>query len=78
MKFNEAVKSVPDVHSGEVCFTDTRVPVDALFDCLEAGESVEGFRRSFPAVRQEQIYTLLSTMRRATKRQALEGAPPSQ
>lgn len=28
-----------DVMSGALCFTGTRVPVQALFDCLEAGSS---------------------------------------
>lgn len=33
------VKIDPDILGGTPCFTGTRVPVKALFDCLEASDA---------------------------------------
>lgn len=46
--------------SGELCFTGTRVPVAALFDCLRAGRSVEFFLDGYPTVRPEQVKGILA------------------
>lgn len=39
---------------GEPCFRGTRVPVQTLFDHLQAGEPLSAFLRGFPDVSQEQ------------------------
>ncbi len=49
----------PEVLSGELCFTGTRVPVRNLFDSIRAGESLEDFMEGFPSVSREQIMAVL-------------------
>jgi len=40
-------------------FSDTRVPVETLFDYLKAGESIDDFLDGFPTVTREQVIGLL-------------------
>ena len=40
----------PEIMSGALVFTGTRVPVKSLFDYLEGGESVEEFLDDFPTM----------------------------
>ncbi len=40
--------------SGAPCFAGTRVPIKALFDYLEAGDSLNDFLDAFPSVTKEQ------------------------
>jgi uncharacterized protein (DUF433 family) len=49
----------PDVLGGIPVFSGTRVPVQALFDHLEAGDSLDVFLESFPDVRREQAISVL-------------------
>jgi uncharacterized protein (DUF433 family) len=44
---------------GTPCFPGTRVPVDSLFDHLEAGYSVDYFIAEFPSVKREQAVAVL-------------------
>ena len=44
------VKRDPEVMSGALCFTGTRVPVKALFDYLEGTSSLDDFLEDFPSV----------------------------
>ncbi len=44
----------PERMSGTPCFTGTRVPVESLFDYLEAGDTLADFLDSFPGVTREQ------------------------
>ena len=45
----------PDVMSGALVFSGTRVPVNLLIDYLKAGESLERFLEGFPSVSREQV-----------------------
>jgi uncharacterized protein (DUF433 family) len=49
----------PNVVSGATVFAGTRVPIDALFDYLEAGDSLDEFLNDFPSVKREQAIGLL-------------------
>jgi uncharacterized protein (DUF433 family) len=49
----------PDIMSGQAVFSGTRVPVESLFDHLEAGISLDDFLDDFPTVSKEQAVTLL-------------------
>jgi uncharacterized protein (DUF433 family) len=40
----------PEVHSGTPVFAGTRVPIQTLFDHLEAGDPIEVFLDDFPSV----------------------------
>ncbi len=65
------VKAVPIVHSdpeilgGTPVFVGTRVPAHVLFDCLEAGDSLERFLGQFPTVSREQAQAAIELARDA-------------
>jgi uncharacterized protein (DUF433 family) len=48
-----------DVMEGTPVFSGTRVPVQTLFDYLEAGETIDDFLEGFPWVTRDQIVALL-------------------
>ena len=54
-----AVERIAGKVSGAWLFTDTRVPVAALFANLEAGATVADFLEWFPGVTREQVATVL-------------------
>ncbi|MDO7852233.1 DUF433 domain-containing protein [Hymenobacter convexus] len=49
----------PDILGGQPVFTGTRVPIETLFDHLEAGVSVDEFLDDFPTVSKAQAIALL-------------------
>ena len=50
-----------DILGGQPVFTGTRVPVESLFDHLEAGVSLHSFLDDFPSVSKEQAIAVLDT-----------------
>jgi uncharacterized protein (DUF433 family) len=48
-----------EILSGQPVFTGTRVPVESLFDQLEAGISLGEFLEDFPTVSKEQAVAIL-------------------
>ncbi|OFV96555.1 MAG: hypothetical protein A3F68_02770 [Acidobacteria bacterium RIFCSPLOWO2_12_FULL_54_10] len=53
------VTSSPEVMGGSPVFAETRVPVQTLFEYLEAGETIEDFLEGFPTVSREQVIAFL-------------------
>jgi uncharacterized protein (DUF433 family) len=53
------VTSSPDILSGTPVFAGTRVPVQALIDYLEGGETIDDFLAGFPTVEREQVVAFL-------------------
>ena len=49
----------PDVLGGTPVFSGTRVPVRALIDYLEGGDSLEDFLADFPSVSREKAVAAL-------------------
>ncbi len=49
----------PNVLGGLPVFAGTRVPVRALFQYLEAGDTLEEFLENFPNVRREQAIAVI-------------------
>jgi uncharacterized protein (DUF433 family) len=49
----------PQRVSGAPCFFGTRVPVQTLFDCLAAGETLDQFLEDFEGVDREQAAAVL-------------------
>ena len=49
----------PEIMSGEPTFRGTRVLVRTLFDCIEAGHSLERFLEGFPTVDREMAMQAL-------------------
>ena len=55
----EVVQRDPDIHSGDLVFTGTRVPVGNLVDYLKGGESIEEFLLDYPTVQRWQLESYL-------------------
>jgi uncharacterized protein (DUF433 family) len=53
----------PQRMSGTPCFAGTRVPVQGLFDHLEAGDRLETFLEDFPGVTRDQAIAVLEISR---------------
>ena len=49
----------PEVMSGSLCFTGTRVPVKNLFDYLEGSSTLEEFLEDFPSVSRDRAVAVL-------------------
>jgi len=49
----------PDILGGTPVFRGTRVPIQALFDYLEGGETLEDFLDGFPTVSREAAISAL-------------------
>lgn len=53
------VTSSPDILSGMPVFAGTRVPVQALIDYIEGGETIDDFLAGFPTVERVQVLAFL-------------------
>ena len=53
----------PESLGGTPVLVGTRVPVQSLFDYLEAGDSLDEFLRQFPSVKREQAVAALDLAR---------------
>jgi uncharacterized protein (DUF433 family) len=49
----------PEIMHGTPVFRGTRVPIEALFDYLEGGETLEEFLEGFPTVSREMAVAAL-------------------
>jgi uncharacterized protein (DUF433 family) len=59
------IHSDPRIQGGVPVFFGTRVPVKNLFDCIEAGDSLDRFLADFPSVSREQAIAALELAREA-------------
>ncbi len=59
MNLKELISVDPDVLGGQTVFKGTRVPIESMFDHLEAGVSLNSFLEDFPSVSREQAIALL-------------------
>ena len=59
MDLNDIISTDPDVLGGQPVFKGTRVPIETLFDHLEAGISLDQFLNDFPSVAKEQAVAIL-------------------
>jgi len=64
MKLESVIQSDPDILGGTPVFVGTRVPVQSLFDHLEAGDSIGDFLEGFPSVRRDQVVAVLEASRK--------------
>lgn len=55
----------PQIQGGVPVFAGTRVPVKALFDYLEGGESLDRFLDDFPSVARDVAVAVLEQAREA-------------
>lgn len=61
----------PEIMSGTPVFDGTRVPVDALFNNLSAGVSLDEFLENFPTVTREQALAVLKFSHHALQKLGL-------
>ena len=59
------VHSDPEILGGTPVFVGTRVPVQALLDFLEGGDTIEEFLDNYPGVSREQAIAFLEEASRA-------------
>jgi len=59
MKRDAVVVIDPEIMSGEPCFAGTRVPVRALLDYIEGGETLGEFLEQYPTVPRRQAVAFL-------------------
>lgn len=64
MNIKELITTDKDILSGQPVFKGTRVPIESLFDHLEAGVSLDEFLYDFPSVSREQVIALLDAANR--------------
>ena len=55
---------------GATVFAGTRVPVDTLFEYLEAGDTLDEFLLQFPTVTRSQAVGVLELARRRAREEA--------
>jgi uncharacterized protein (DUF433 family) len=60
----------PNVVSGALVFSGTRVPVKILIDYLKAGETLNRFLEGFPTVSREQAEAFLEQAMHAIEAEA--------
>ena len=53
------VQRDPEIHSGDLVFAGTRVPVDSLVGYLKGGHSIEEFLQDYPTVERWQLESYL-------------------
>ena len=56
---SKVIQIDPEIMGGTPCFMGTRVPIQNLFDFIEAGEPLSEFLDAFPTVSQEQAISVL-------------------
>jgi uncharacterized protein (DUF433 family) len=56
---NSIIVKDPEILGGTPVFRGTRVPVQAMFDYLEGGETLEEFLSGFPSVSRETAIAAL-------------------
>lgn len=64
----------PDVHSGDLVFRGTRVPVETLIDHLKSGYSMEEYLEGFPSVERWQVEAFLELSPEAIEQLQERGA----
>jgi uncharacterized protein (DUF433 family) len=67
----ELITRSDDLAWGASVFAGTRVPVDAMFEYLEAGETLEEFLAQFPTVTRRQALDVLEMARERAQEDAL-------
>lgn len=65
MSSKSVIQSSPEILGGTPVFAGTRVPVQTLFDYLEAGDSLDRFLDEFPTVSRSQALEVLELSKEA-------------
>lgn len=65
MSSKSVIQRSSEIVAGTPVFADTRVPVETLFDYLEAGDSLDRFLDEFPTVNRSQAQEVLELSKEA-------------
>ena len=65
MSAESVITTSPTVLGGTPVFAGTRVPVQTLFEYLEAGDDIDTFLADFPTVSREQVREVLELSKAA-------------
>ena len=72
MDIKKLISKDPEVLGGTPVFSGTRVPIETLFDHLEAGVSLDEFLDDFPTVSRDQAVALLEIANKILNSKDLE------
>jgi uncharacterized protein (DUF433 family) len=72
MNIKELITIDKELLGGQTVFKGTRVPIESLFDHLEAGVSLDEFLEDFPTVTKEQAVALLEWVNKLLNTKSLE------
>jgi uncharacterized protein (DUF433 family) len=61
------LKSDPAIRAGRLCFAGTRVPVEALLDYVNTGDSLDSFLRGNANVSRDQALAVLAWQDKTSK-----------
>ncbi len=64
MHVQDLISIDPEILGGQPVFKGTRVPVETLFDHLEAGAALDEFLEDFPTVTKNQALAMLEAANR--------------
>lgn len=59
MKRTRSFSIDPEIMGGEPCFVGTRVPVRALLDYIEGGDTLDDFLEQYPTVSRQMAVDFL-------------------
>ena len=59
VELRRVVSRNAEIHSGDLVFAATRVPVETLVDYLKSDHSIDEFLRDFPTVERWQVESYL-------------------
>ncbi|MGK5082688.1 DUF433 domain-containing protein [Bdellovibrionota bacterium FG-1] len=60
----KVIQKSAEVMGGTPVFENTRVPIQALFDFLEAGDTINEFLLDFPTVTKDQVLEVMEYIRK--------------
>lgn len=72
MNLKDLITIDKNIQGGQPVFTGTRVPVESLFDHLEAGYSLDAFLDDFPSVKKQQAVDVLEAANKILTSKNLE------
>ena len=72
MDLRHLITKDPEILGGISVFNGTRVPIESLFDHLEAGVSIDEFLDDFPSVSKDQAVAILEIANKILNSKDLE------
>ncbi len=74
---SKAINIDTEIMGGTPVFTGTRVPIQALFDYIETGETLDEFLENFPTVERRQVVEVLELARKTVSTEKFLNEDPA-